>query len=645
MIPVQLPVRALAALLAVALSLPSPALAFRPTIEGKTLAGLEERLGTPASGAPPTRELRGRRLFLQECAMMGMAALFGGPVESEEPPAVKSAREAAREKIRQSNEEGWPPLYRVADDAMLVQKAKPILTLWRTMDDEWRTLAGSRALPRAVLRDRLQARQAQFYRELTAWLPSPPDGGFPAYSPTALEGLLLTHLPSYLASIGVDAGAGDASVVQAPDGEAPLVHYVISKSVYRVLDVGLASGRILGDAVLSHPVITVRRWPAGDPQHPAFLTLGFSHRGAVFIDDEAVTRVLAWRQAERTQFRDKGWLLLLKSVDFWNAVESFPIPDLSAAVEVCVATLASRAAPGTDLRVEMVQEVVSHERQHLADQRSPELGLQHIRRKAAQGDVEALDQLEFRAHLNALMRTPRIALMNIVSFGGASAARPSDRVHRPLFEAMVDELEQHPGLYGIELRPHLTIKRRWQVMGQLYRLADLSHPERLDHLLRVLQSTLLEKPSAPPVSAPSKSGSAAGLEEERSAAVAAWGAARTVLPGRPMAAAGQVLVVGESGLLDLVPAAVLGELPVAVTVGGPAAAGLEALLARLPEPKGPYAIGPAAAARFLQEYPPAQQVIITSRAQLLALVGLEQGAPPAVVDALEATRTFLDLAA
>ncbi len=129
----------------------------------------------------------------------------------------------------------------------------------------------------------------------------------------------------------------------------------------------------------------------------------------------------------------------------------------------------------------------------------------------------------------------------------------------------------------------------------------------------------------------------------RDLATAAWrGVPRNV--GAPTVAAGSVVVIREPdpALLAAVPAAVGREVPIAVAVEGPVADGLEELLAQLPDPKGPYAIGVKAAARFLQEYPSARQIVITTPAQLLALVGLEEDRLLAPVrQALTATRDYL----
>lgn len=138
-----------------------------------------------------------------------------------------------------------------------------------------------------------------------------------------------------------------------------------------------------------------------------------------------------------------------------------------------------------------------------------------------------------------------------------------------------------------------------------------------------------------------------GLEERgramaRDVAVAAWRGVER-MAGLEASARSSVLVFTHD--LDLATLAVQQGLAVAVPVDGPEAAGLEELLGRL-GPKGPYAIGTLASARFLQEHAETRQILITSRQRFFALVGLEEDRLLAPVrQALTATRDFLDLAA
>jgi hypothetical protein len=140
---------------------------------------------------------------------------------------------------------------------------------------------------------------------------------------------------------------------------------------------------------------------------------------------------------------------------------------------------------------------------------------------------------------------------------------------------------------------------------------------------------------------------AAGVEEgvmSREMAVAAWGQVPSFI-ARSGREAGRLLVIQNPGLAAEGVLAVRQGLAVAFNFDAPAAGGLEELLVLLPEPKGPYAIGTAQTTRLLQEYPKDSHIFVTSRQQILALVGLEESPPQAVLQAVRATRSFLDLSA
>lgn len=123
--------------------------------------------------------------------------------------------------------------------------------------------------------------------------------------------------------------------------------------------------------------------------------------------------------------------------------------------------------------------------------------------------------------------------------------------------------------------------------------------------------------------------STGGLEEEatrrsstvgREMAMAAWQGVPSTA-GLEASAPGAVMVFRNN--FDLAALAVQQGMAVAVPVDGPEAVGLEELLART-APKGPYAIGTSASARFLQNYPEATRIPITTRQQFFTLVGLEE---------------------
>lgn len=139
-----------------------------------------------------------------------------------------------------------------------------------------------------------------------------------------------------------------------------------------------------------------------------------------------------------------------------------------------------------------------------------------------------------------------------------------------------------------------------------------------------------------------------GLEERETAvardmALAAWWGVPPIV-GPEDSTRSAVLIFHDQ--LDLAALAVQQGLAIAVPVDGPEATGLEDLLAHVPGPKGSYAIGPKASARFLQEYPEASQIPTTSRQQFFTLVGLEEDHLLVPVrQALTATRDFLALAA
>lgn len=158
-------------------------------------------------------------------------------------------------------------------------------------------------------------------------------------------------------------------------------------------------------------------------------------------------------------------------------------------------------------------------------------------------------------------------------------------------------------------------------------------------------------PEASLASSPGTPGLAgtAGLEERqvalaRDLAVAAWRQA-AALPGPAVATldeAQRVLVIQNPELAAEGVLAVQQGLAVAFDFDGPEATGLEKLLALLPA-KGPYAVGRAAGARFLADYPEASRAVITAREPLLRLVGvIAEQLPATVASALEATRTYLD---
>lgn len=134
--------------------------------------------------------------------------------------------------------------------------------------------------------------------------------------------------------------------------------------------------------------------------------------------------------------------------------------------------------------------------------------------------------------------------------------------------------------------------------------------------------------------------------EEREAAVKrdlALAELLQLFPALPASVGLQALVFSDPETFDLVPLAVRWGWAAAVDYDGSESKTLEQLLARLPSPKGAYAVGTAAAARFLQEY--AQQVPVTDRRKGLELLGLRwDELPPAVSQTLEAIREFLGIA-
>ena len=106
----------------------------------------------------------------------------------------------------------------------------------------------------------------------------------------------------------------------------------------------------------------------------------------------------------------------------------------------------------------------------------------------------------------------------------------------------------------------------------------------------------------------------------------------------------QVLIFTKPKTFKFIPLAVKWGWAVAVNYDGPEAAGLEALLAQLGrrETLGPYAIGTAAARRFIQAY--TEPVPIENRERALRLFGLKPwDLPRAVRHVLEITRDYLGL--
>ena len=140
-------------------------------------------------------------------------------------------------------------------------------------------------------------------------------------------------------------------------------------------------------------------------------------------------------------------------------------------------------------------------------------------------------------------------------------------------------------------------------------------------------------------------GSRSGLEERDLVVTQALAQAALQQVPQPLASpvGTQVLVFTTPELLDLVPLAVQWGWLVAVSVDGPEADAVGALLARLPEVRGRYAVGTSAMAAFVEQHPAHRPIPIKTRQDAYRLLGLPlvEGLPAPVAAALDAIQQYL----
>ncbi len=150
---------------------------------------------------------------------------------------------------------------------------------------------------------------------------------------------------------------------------------------------------------------------------------------------------------------------------------------------------------------------------------------------------------------------------------------------------------------------------------------------------------------------PDETPPAAGLEERnretaraRDMVVAAWQAAGSALPARSAAGLEEqtLMFPDDPALFALVLPAAWQGLTVLVDSDSPAATGLEELLGRFSELHDRYVVGHQAVTQYLRAHPTLTPIRITSRAQALALAGLEASMPSVVGMALDATDAYLN---
>lgn len=503
--------RVVAAWLILALSLPSPALALRPTNAGQEesiqqalAAGLEQRPGFLSSMAVATV-----RLFA-----FGAAAWFGiQAVSTSAQPALpptspapaRATRTVDMAPLTELHWQRWlrrPAVWSLADERFINETFAPFFQEWTAAHQAWERFSKLPYNPSDVRMHSQEAREQhqRLFDLAKTWLVAQGVAVPETYSPENFNTVLMFTLVDFLASKGVVCMTWESVWVDAAG--TPLWSFW-PHEVSRVTRVGPANDEI-----------DIEPWGQNiAPPHSRISAR--VEAGTIYLDPAAMQVRLTLRNAlgkdEIEFFRQRSTL------SFWALMDENPewvgqiATNRRAALEFSARRLnaqdpwvVTESGPvRVDESEEMRQQLSGHEKLHRTDGQSSDAALIDMSRAIAVETAtprysNAYRHAERRAHRPELRVAPRgflsMMVAQMISLEVFQPRNPTEAAAMVGWDqdlqALVEIIRRNPSAYGVELRPQSRIPIDYQILAQLDRPAHSQHPERGARLALAFERSL-----------------------------------------------------------------------------------------------------------------------------------------------------------